>query len=82
MLPVARHVLGEGHDATLKMRGCYAEALYEADGATLDELREAVTTFEDLARTTRRIYGGTHPLVAQVEVHLRFARALLRARKM
>ena len=36
--------------------------LYEDDGATLDDLREAVTTLEDTERTARRVLGGAHPL--------------------
>ena len=39
-LPVARRVLGEGFDLTLRIRSIYARALYEDDGATLDDLRE------------------------------------------
>ena len=30
-------------------------------GATLDDLREAVTTLEELERTARRVFGGAHP---------------------
>ena len=46
-MPVARRVLGESNDLTLKMRWNYAKALYKDPGATLDDLREAVTTLED-----------------------------------
>ena len=81
MLPVARRALGEGHAITIKMRGCYAEALYNSGNPSLDDLRESATTFEDLARTTRRVYGGTHPLTAHIERHLQLARAALRARE-
>ena len=31
------------------------------DGATLDDLREAVTTLEETERTARRVLGGAHP---------------------
>ena len=62
------------------MRGCYAEALYRDEGATLDDLREAVMTFEETARTARRVLGGTHPLTAKVEKSLQNARAALRLR--
>ena len=62
------------------MRGCYAEALYRDEGATLDDLREAVMTFEETARTARRVLGGTHPLTAKVEKSLQNARAALRPR--
>ena len=54
--------------------------LHKDDGATLDDLREAVNTLEELERTARRVLGGTHPQVSLVECHLRNARAKLRAR--
>ena len=50
-------------------------------GATLDELREAVTVLEDSERTARRVFGGAHPLTACFEEDLRNARAALRARE-
>ena len=80
-IPMARRVLGEGHWNTLWLRSTYAEALYKADGATLDDLREAVTTLEDVERTARRVLGGSHPLTVTIEGELRNARAALRARK-
>ena len=50
-------------------------------GAALDDLREAVTTFEDAERTARRVLGGAHPLLVDAEHHLRKSRAALRARE-
>ena len=50
-------------------------------GATLDDLREAVTTLEDVQRTARRVFGGTHPLTSMIERHLQNSRAALRARE-
>ena len=47
-IPVARRVIGEDHEITLSMRWHSARALYEDDGATLDDLGEAVTTLEDV----------------------------------
>ena len=61
------------------MRINHAKALYKDDGATLDDLREAVTTLEDTERTARRVFGGAHPLTADIEDNLRDARAELRA---
>ena len=61
--------------------GPYAEALYEDEGATLDELREAVTTLEDAGRRARRVLGGTHPHTVDMEQSLRDALATLRARE-
>ena len=66
---------------TLKMRSCYGWALYKDAGATLDDVREAVTTLGKTEETARRVLGGPHPLVAQIEGHLRDARAALRARE-
>ena len=54
-------------------------ALYKDASATLDDRREAVTTFEDLARIARRVLGGAHPLTGGIELNLRNARAVLRA---
>ena len=61
------------------MRGIYAEALYRDDGATLDDLREAVTTLEDIERISRRVFGGAHPTTTGIENELRCARAALSA---
>ena len=80
-MPVARRSLGEGHITTLRMRFNYAKALYLVAGATLDDFREAVTTLEDAERTTRRVFGGAHPLTTAMEDNLRQARAFLRARE-
>ena len=49
-------------------------------GATLDDLREAVTTLEDTARTVRRVFG-THPLTERIEFDLRGAQETLGARE-
>ena len=79
--PVARRIVGEEHLLTLKMRKNYARALCLNAGATLDDLREAVTTLEDVERVARRVLGGTHPLAMNIEASLRAARAALRARE-
>ena len=56
-------------------------ALYKADGATLEDLREAVTTLEDADRIARRVLGGNHPITLSVERALRGSRAALAARE-
>ena len=61
------------------MRRTHAAALYEDDGATLEDLREAVMTLEEIERTARRVFGGAHPLVLQIEEALREAQAALHA---
>ena len=55
--------------------------IYKDAGATLHDLREAVNTFEDAERIARRVLGGTHPLLVNIEGHLRLAREKLRARE-
>ena len=65
----------------MTMRKQHAQSLYRPKNATLDDLREAVTTLEDTARTIRRVLGGAHPETPWVEHHLRNARAALRARE-
>ena len=80
-IPVARRVLGEHNDMMLRMRWNYARALGQADGATLDDVREAVTTLEDAARIARRVLGGAHPLTTGISNSLRDVRAAIRARE-
>ena len=80
-LPAARRAHGDSHETTLRMRGYYAEALYKDDGATLDDLREAMTTLEDTERTARRVLGGAHPITEHIGRDLPKARTVLRARE-
>ena len=81
LIPVARRVLGENNEFTIRMRWNYANALYEDEGAPLDDLREAVNTLEDTVRIAKRVFGGAHPLTVDTERELRNARAALRARE-
>ena len=80
-IPVTRRALGENEEATLRMRWCFARALYGDDDATLDDLRGAVATLEELERIARRVFGGAHPLKVEIERELRRSRAKLRARE-
>ena len=81
-MPVARRVLGEGNDTTLRLRCIYGQSLYRNDVATLDDLREAVATLEDVERIARRVLGGPHPITVEIEQALRCgARVALRARE-
>ena len=70
-----------GRSVTLSICSGYAETLYKDDDATLDDLREAVTTLEDATRTARRVLGGAHPDVLGIGNSLQEARAALRARE-
>ena len=80
-IPVAHILLGESDRRTLKLRWIYAQSLYKDDGASLDDLREAVATLEDAGRIARRVMGGAHPTTKVIEAELRDARAALRARE-
>ena len=61
-------------------RWIYAMALFEDDGATLDDLHEAVTTLEGAEQTARRVLGGAHPVTTEVENNLQKAQDALYAR--
>ena len=80
-MPVARRVLGENHHYMLMMQWAYARALYKDPDATLDDLREAVTTLEETAPIARRVLSGAHPDTRWIEKSLRDARAALDARE-
>ena len=56
-------------------------SLTRSDGATLDDLREAVTTLGEVEPIARRVLGGAHPLTEGIEEELRGSRAILRARE-
>ncbi len=60
----------------------YASTLYGDPTATLDDIRKAVTTLEKIEQTARRVFGGAHPTVAQVEGSLQYARDTLCDREM
>ncbi len=79
-IPVGQRVLRENDQMLLTMKKVYAESLYRDSSATLDDLRKAVATLEDVKRTARRVLGGAHPLTVGLESTLRNARAVLRAR--
>ena len=64
-----------------QVRANYAVALYNDPDATLDDLREAVTTLEEIGRIARRVFGGAYPLVVELEDQVQEARAALRARE-
>ena len=41
--------------------------LCRVDGATLDDLRKAMTMLEETERIARRVLGGAHPLTMEIE---------------
>ena len=77
-MPVARRVLGENDETTIRMQWTCGKALYLDANATLDDLRKAVTLLEEAP--ARRVLGGVHPLTTAIEGDLPNARAALRAR--
>lgn len=82
MVPIARRVLGDNAESTVRMRVTFARALYEDISATLDDLREAVATLEETARIARRVFGkGAHPIVSLIESSLPQSRIKLRPAK-
>ena len=80
-MPVARRVFGENAEITLKMRWSYAQTLYKYPSATLDDLREAVTTLEETARIARRVLGGSQPTTKELGRALQKSRAALATRE-
>ena len=60
-------------------RMAYAQTLYADDGATLDDLREAMTTLEAVDRIAQRVFGSPHPITTAITRHLQNVRALLHA---
>ena len=80
-IPVARRILGESNNITLRMRCLYAAELYQDPAATLDDIRESVTMLEETGRIAQRVMGGANPLTKGIGEGLRQARAALRARE-
>ena len=76
-MPIAQRVLGESDFLTFKMRANYAQSLYQDDRATLDDLREAVTTLEETIQPARRVLGNNHPIVLEIGKCLRNSREAL-----
>ena len=78
VIPVARRVLGEHNITVFRMRWVYAQTLYTDDDATPNDRREGITTLEETERTARRVLGGSHPLVAEIQKSLRDVQAAVR----
>jgi hypothetical protein len=74
MVLVAQRVHGETDIRTIKMQVSHASALCMDPCATLDDLQVAVTSLEERERIARRVLGGTHPLVLDIERKLQNAR--------
>ena len=72
---------GAGPDKYFAMQLNCAQSLYLDADATLDDLREAVTTLDEIVRIARRVLGKSNPLPGTIEAVLRDAQAALRARE-
>jgi len=77
VIPMAQRALGKVAVTSLTLKKIHAAALCIDPSATHDDLREAVTTLEDAARTARRVFGGTHPVTMGIESNLQNSRAVL-----
>ena len=78
VMPVMRRVLGESDETTLRMMWSYAAVLINNPSATLDDIREAVSTLEDAGRIARRVLGGAHPTTTSIEDNLQKAQFKLK----
>ena len=72
---------GEGNQTTLRLRWSYAQSLYEDPGATVDDLKEAVTTLEDAGYIALHVFGEAHPLAVAFATVWHRARDALAARE-
>ena len=79
-LPKARRALGASHITTLRVRWIYAQTLYKDVAVTLDDLREAVSTLEEIEPTAQRVLGPANPTAAGIEECLQDARVVENAR--
>ena len=79
-IPVARRAF-EANEVTLSTMSLYATIIASDPSATLTDLREAVTTFEETVRTARRVFGVAHPDTTKYEGALRCTREELSARE-
>ena len=68
-------------DASLPNPKNASDKYSKAEGATLDDLREAVTTLEDAGRIARRVLGGAHPTTTGIREDFCDALAALHARE-
>ena len=79
VLPAAQRVLPPEDDTVIAGKSILARAMYEAEGASVDDMREGVALLEAICTTSRRVYGAEHPKVALREGYLDAAQAKLAA---
>ena len=71
----------EQYHANKKYKEAVAVAVEAYDGATLDDLREAVATLVEIEPIARRVLGTENPVTRVIEHLLQKACATLRARE-
>ena len=76
-IPEATRALGKDHDQTFKLQRMYAQSLYENDGASREDVTEAIATLEDIDRRGTRVYGPAHPQAVATRNRLAEARETL-----
>ena len=76
----AKKALGPENRLTLMFCASLAQDLFLDDGASPEQLREAVEIMERTVRTTRRVFGGAHPMTRHMQIDLANARVRMEAR--
>ncbi len=76
-ISVARRSLGIENRTTLSLIREYARALALDEDAPLRDLRKAVTKFEAINKTSRRVLGTDHPLSLTIQQDMEKAREAL-----
>ncbi len=69
-LPTARRVCGDAHDITLGLRFLLTRSIVLNPDTIQEDLRGAKEELEKLLRTTRRIFGDSHPRVRLVKKNI------------
>jgi hypothetical protein len=65
-LPIAESVLGPHDITTLRLRKCCLRARIQT-GASLDDVREVMSSCEDLHRTAIQVLGSQHPFTELIK---------------
>ena len=79
VMPVARRVLPPESDVVISGTVTLARALYQANGASVENMLEAEAMLEAMCQTTRRIFGAGNPNVTNRLAYLDRVRAELTA---
>ncbi len=83
-VPVLKNALGAEHETYLKLCCTLGQALFREAGASPGQHREAaearaeaVAILEAASRTSRRVFGPSHPITVDIELVLTRARRIL-----